>query len=227
MHGHGVQPTARSGRPSSVTTRWWLISVAGALAFAGTGCGLSSAPSHQQSAMIAAAEARVRTIAGVPAPLPVRPVTPVARRVAVAAAVRMLAGAVAPPGARAVASLSDRYLDGAAQLPGCNPVEDGTRLWLVPGSGGSLARFLLTHLPAGMRNQVAGGSTASGVPTSYVIVDVPGGNHPQGSLVFTFARIGSDTGLRVDALTVPSGADCASGGGGAIGRPNSPPVPKR
>jgi hypothetical protein len=198
--------------------------VAGALAFAGTGCGLSGlspAPSHQASAMAAATGARVRTIAGVPAALPVRPVTPVARRLAVAAAVRMLAGAVVPPGARAVASLSDRYLDGAAQLPGCNPVEDGTRLWLVSGSAGSLTRFLLTHLPAGMRHEVAGGSSAFGVPTSYVIVDVPGGHHPAGSLVFTFARIGSDTGLRVDAITVPSGAVCASGGGGAMGRPDS------
>jgi hypothetical protein len=68
-------------------------------------------------------------------------------------------GAVVPPGARAVASLSDRYLDGAAQLPACNPVEDGTRLWLV------------------------------------------------------------------DALTVPSGAGCATAGGGAIVQPNSLPAP--
>jgi hypothetical protein len=201
--------------------------VVGALAFAGTGCGLSPGPSQQQSAMTAAAGLRVRSIAGAPVPPLARPVTPVARRLAVAAAIGLLAGAVVPPDARAVASLSDRDLDGPAQLPACNPIEDGARLWLVPGSAGSLASFLPTHLPAGMRNQVEGGSTAAGVPTSGVIVDVPGGNHPQESLVFTFTRIGGDTGLRVDALTVPSGADCISAGGGGIRRPNASLAPMR
>lgn len=99
------------------------------------------------------------------------------------------------------------------QLPACNPIEDAIELWLVPGSPDDLMTFLLAHVPAGMRAGAYGtGSQPIGVTTSYFVADVPPGNDPANTLVFTFAAAGRDTGLRVDALAVPVGAGCHSAG---------------
>jgi hypothetical protein len=99
------------------------------------------------------------------------------------------------------------------QLSACDPIEDATELWLVPGSPEALMTFLRASPPAGMTAQAYGtGSQPIGVTTSYFVADVPPGNDPANTLVFTFAPAGRDTGLRVDALAVPAGSACHSAG---------------
>src|SRR5260370_37670697 len=171
-------------------------------------------------------------ISSVDPPVPARPIAPAAQQDAVAEANRLLASAVLPPGSRPVAHLPGRHLAGPAQLPACNPIEDATRLWAIPEAPTPLSAFLVSHVPTNMTNQVHGGSTFRGVPISYVVVDARTASSSD-ELVFTFARVGSWTGLRVDAVTVLRGATCLGGGSGrgSGDRPQAfvletPPVPR-
>lgn len=213
----------RLGRLSSMSPRWCLVCMFGAIALAGSGCGLSPAASSAAHTGARMTESRVlvRTIAG--APLPPGHVTAVNRQSAVAQALRLLGIAVIPPGSYPVAHLTGRSLAGPADIPACGQVEEATRLWATQEAPALVTAFLLGHIPAGTRNSVQGGSTYAGRPTSSVIVDDVSRRSRGGKLVdtgaelvFTFARIGSrTTGLRVDAITVPKGANCLGGGGGA------------
>ena len=205
-----------SRRRNSMDARWQLIGVLGGIVLAGSGCG-SLAP-HTPATMTAA-RGWLRTIAG--APVPAGHVTRVARLNAAGQASRLLAGALLPPGSHPVAKLPGRALDQPAQLEGCNPLEDAGRLWLTPEAPAAVTAFLTGHVPAGTTNSVRGESTLAGRPTSFVVVDDVLRRSRDGKLVdtgaelvFTFARSGSRTGVRVDAITVPPGAACLSGGGG-------------
>jgi hypothetical protein len=198
--------------------QWRLISVVGAIALGVTGCGQSPAPSHKRpvhsdgsAALIAATRVRVRIINGMDLVQPGIRITRAARQHAVAAAISVAKSAILPPGSRAVARLSGKDLREPAQVSACDPIVDATTLWLIRGSAGNLTAFLVDHVPPGMRNEEAGSSTSGGVTTSYSVADVPSGKHSaQRTLVFTFGPVGRATGLRVDAMTIPSGAGCAS-----------------
>jgi hypothetical protein len=203
--------------------RWWLIGVVSAIALGATGCGEPAAPVHKQpgrsgdhTALTAAVRARVRIINGMDDSQPPQPMTPAVRRHAVAASIRLVTSAIVPPGSRDVARLAGKDLSGPAQVSACDPIVDATTLWLIRGPASRLTAFLLDHVPPGMRNDETGSLSSGGVTTSYSVADVPLGKHPsQRTLVFTFASVGRATGLRVDALTIPSPAICMSAGGGA------------
>lgn len=198
--------------------QWWLIGVVSAIALGGTACGQSPAPLHKQparpgdrAALAAAARVRVRMINGTDQAQPPIRVPRAASRPAVAAAIRMAKSAILPPGSRAVARLPGKDLSEPAQVSACDPLVDATTLWIIRGSAGNLTTFLVDHAPPGMRNDENGSSTSGGVTTSYSVADMPLGKHPsQRELVFTFGPVGRATGLRVDALTIPSGALCMS-----------------
>jgi hypothetical protein len=210
--------------------QWWLIGVVGAIALGGAGCGQSPAPSppsHHLGRTIArnttAARVRVRILNGMGPAEPGMHITRAAREHAVAAAIRVVGRAILPPGSRDVARLPGKTLSEPAQVSACDPLVDATTLWLVRGPAGTLTTFLVGHVPPGMTNDESGSMTLRGVTTSYSVADIPRGKHPaQETLIFTFWPVGRATGLRVDALTVPSGALCMSGGGG-----NAVPSPAR
>ena len=204
--------------------QWWLIGVVGAISLGATGCGQSPAPLHNRpahsdgpAALTGATGVRVRIINGMDAAEPAMHITRVARQHAVATAIRIVSRAILPSGSRDVARLPGKTLKEPAQVSACDPLVDATSLWLIRGSAGTLETFLADHVPPGMANEEIGSATLRGVTTSYSVADIPRGKHPsQETLVFTFWPVsrGRATGLRVDALTVPSGALCMSGGGG-------------
>jgi hypothetical protein len=205
-----------SRRPNSMNARWQLTGVLGGIVLAAASCA-TLAP--RTPATMTADRGWSRTIAG--APIPTGHVTRDARQHAADNASRLLASALLPPDSHPVAKLPGRALDQPAQLEGCNPLEDAGRLWLTPEAPAAVTAFLTGHVPAGTTNSVRGGSTLAGRPTSFVVVDDVARRSPDGKLadtgaelVFTFARVGSLTGVRVDAITVPPGAACLSGGGG-------------
>jgi len=210
--------------------RWCLVGVVSAIALGGTGCGQSPAvphsqasPSHSRATVATATQVRVRIINGTDFQQPPGPVTQSAKRHAVAAATRMVTMAIVPPGSSAVARLDGKDLTEPAQVSACDPIVDATTLWLVRESAGKLTTFLVHHVPRGMRNDEAGSMTSGGVTTSYSVADMPMGKHPpQRTLVFTFAPVGRATGLRVDALTIPSRAVCMNAGGSGVEAPSSP-----
>jgi hypothetical protein len=198
--------------------RWWLIGVVGALSLGATGCGQSPAPLHARpvhsdgpAALTSATRVRVLIINGTDQAQPPRRITREARGQAVAAAIRLVKNAVLPPGSRNVARLPGHNLSEPAQVSACDPLVDATTLWLIRGSAGKLMTFLVGHVPPGMRNDESGSSSSGGVTTSYSVADIPLGKHSgQRTLVFTFGPVGRATGLRVDALTIPSGSICMS-----------------
>jgi hypothetical protein len=218
-----------------MNARWWLIGVVSALALGGTGCGQLPAASHKEPArshgrvtVTAATRVRVRIINGIGPVEPGAHITRAARQHAVAAAIRIVSSAILPPGFREVARLPGSNLSEPAQEVACNPIVDATTLWLLRGPAGDLAAYLVDHVPPGMTNDGTGSLTSGGVTTSASVSDIPRGKHPaQQTLIFTFGSVGraGATGLRVDALAVPSSAVCMSAGGNAVAVPSpSPPA---
>jgi hypothetical protein len=193
--------------------RWWLMGVVCAIALGATGCGQPAAPLHKQPPLTAATWVRVRVINGMDVSQFPQPMTPAVRQHAVAVSIRLVRSAIVPPGSREVAHLVGKNLSEPAQESACNPIVDATTLWLFRGAASGLTTFLIDHVPPGMTNEGTGSLTSGGVATSYSVADIPGGKHPaQRTLLFTFGPVGRATGLRVDALTIPSGASCASSG---------------
>jgi hypothetical protein len=206
--------------------QWWLVGVIGAIALSGTACGQSPAAPHNPPSHGRTTRVRVRIINGTDAQQPPQPVAQAAKRHAVAAAIRMVTMAIVPPGSSDVARLDGKDLTEPAQVSACDPLVDATTLWLVREPAGKLTIFLLHHVPRGMRNDEAGSMSSGGVTTSYSVADMPAGKHPaQRTLIFTFAPVGRAIGLRVDALTIPSGASCMSAGGGNAAEAPSSPAP--
>jgi len=93
----------------------------------------------------------------------------------------------------------------------CNLIEEGTEKWLVPEAPRALATFFEHHVPRLMQ-QSAGAESGPDASLPYFVVDIEQAN-TNDELVFTFSPVGTLTGLRIDAIVVPAGAGCASGGG--------------
>jgi hypothetical protein len=207
------RPMTRLCRFTGASAHGRLIAMFAGIALAGTGCGLSPAPSP---ASHRSPRGWVRTIAGTPPSAGL--VTAVRRHEAIADANRLLASAVMPPGSRPVAQLPSRALAEPGQLPACNPIEDAGRLWMLHQAPAAVTAFLVGHVPPGTRNSVQGGSTSGGRPTSFVVVDDASQKGRDSTLVdtgaelvFTFAALDGQTELRVDAVTIPRGAGCMGG----------------
>jgi len=225
----------RPCRLTDMNAQGRLIAMFAGIVLAGTGCGLlptapsvshpqashpsaSHAPASQTPASHASIRGWVRTTAGTPIPPMAGRVTAASRHQAIADADRLLVSAVMPPGSRPVAQLPESAVAQPAQLPGCDPVEDAGRFWVLPQAPAAVTAFLVSHVPAGTRNSVQGGSTSEGRLTSFVVVDDASRRGRDrklvdtgAELVFTFAPFGGQTELRVDAVTIPRGAVCLSG----------------
>jgi hypothetical protein len=153
-------------------------------------------------------------------------ITAGARRRAYESADALLGKAILPPGSQPVPTLSGKWLSAPAMTPGlCSAVEDITSRYVVPLGPPALQAFLLSHIPAGLARP-----PGEGVLTDYSITrdDVlrwarqagPGAQayfafeQPEGEktttseLDFLYARAGTGSVLRVDAMVVPSDARC-------------------
>ncbi len=192
--------------------RCWLAGAAGAVMLVTVGCGQVPAPTLALDRSTAPpAGGMLRVITGAAAagmPLPGQ----AARRQAAAEATSLMAEAVLPPGSSQMADLSGAAFTEPSQSIGCNLIEDDVTLWILPETAQVVSTFLLRHVPPSMTMRVSGGTTISGELLSDIVTDASSAPHGQDSeLEFTFAPVGSKTGLRVDALAVPASAECASG----------------
>ena len=131
---------------------------------------------------------------------------------------RMLDAAIVPPGSVPVFSLPGGVFAQPSQQPGCTPLIDQTRYWMVPGDPRGIAAFLRAHAPPGIPNNGAGWSgTAGGQTISYDVLDTERGNseNSPADLDFTVAALGPGmTGIRADAeVAAADGATCSYSGG--------------
>jgi hypothetical protein len=204
-----------------------LLILMSAVALGGAGCGQLAAPSHVHAGLAAASRAPDPTRTGPDLPqAPARPVRPVAAHRAIEFAQRMLASAIVPPGSRALVRLRNPHIadPGLLQIA-CNPFEDVTEWWVVPGSPGRVAAFLNAHVPHGMTVGVRDGhGTIHRAPGPEFESDLTAGMHLHGALDFTFAAVGRKTKLRVDAVDVPVGAFCVGIGYGQGTGPSPTPT---
>ena len=132
---------------------------------------------------------------------------------------RMLDAAVVPPGSVPVFFLPGAVFAQPSQKPGCAPLIDQVRYWIVPGDPQTIAAFLRAHAPPGIPNSGEGQlSTADGQRISYDVFDAEPG-HSEGSpadLDITVAALGAGiAGIRADAEVVPADATCIRSGGPA------------
>lgn len=136
---------------------------------------------------------------------------------------RMLDAAIVPPGSMQVFFLPGGVFAQSSQQPGCTPLIDQARYWMVPGDPQAITSFLRGHAPPGIPNQSAGRlGTGSGQTISYDVLDTERGNSggSPADLDFTIAALGAGiTGIRADAEVVAGGATCTYSGGPAPARP--------
>jgi hypothetical protein len=134
----------------------------------------------------------------------------------------MLDAAVVPPGSVQVFFLPGAGFAQPSQEPGCAPLIDQARYWIVPGDPQDIAAFLRAHAPPGIPNSGTGQlSTAGGQTISYDVIDTERGNGggSPAELDITVAALGAGmVGIRADAEVVPGGATCAYSGGPAPAR---------
>jgi hypothetical protein len=135
------------------------IGVAGVLVLAGASCGQIAAPSDKPATVVAVRDARFRFIDGTSnGRFPAAPVSPVARRNALAEGRRLFAAAILPRGSRIVASPAEPQLsEPGSGISACNPLLEGTIWWKVPEAPKALVAFLSSHVPAGLTEMVWGG----------------------------------------------------------------------
>jgi hypothetical protein len=132
---------------------------------------------------------------------------------------RMLDAAVVPPGSVPVFFLPGAVFAQPSREPGCAPLIDQVRYWMVPGDPQDIAAFLRAHAPSWIPNSGEGqSSTAGGQTISYNVMDAERVSS-QGSpaeLNITVAALGAGiAGIRADAEVVPAGATCSYSGGPA------------
>jgi len=138
---------------------------------------------------------------------------------------RMLDAAIVPPGSVQVFFLPGGVFAQPSPEPGCTPLIDQTRYWMVPGDPQDIASFLRAHAPPGIPNNGTGWSgTGGGQTISYDVLDTERGNSggSPADLDFTVAALGAGiTGIRADAEVVADGATCSYSGepGPAPARP--------
>jgi hypothetical protein len=130
---------------------------------------------------------------------------------------RMLDAAIVPPGSVQVFSLPGGVFAQPSQQPGCTPLIDQARYWMVPGDPQGIASFLQAHAPPGIPNKSVGWSgTGGGQTASYDVLDAERGNSggSPAELDFTVAALGAGmAGIRADAEVVADGATCSYSGG--------------
>jgi hypothetical protein len=167
-------------------------------------------------------------------------ITAAARRKALASADALLGKAILPPGSRPVPTLSGKWLSAPAMTPGlCSAVEDVTSRYVVPQSPPDLQAFLLSHVPAGLSRPPGEGvvtdhsitradvvrwarRAGSGAQAYFVFEQPQGERVTTSELDFLYAKAGTGSVLRVDAMVVPSDATCEDPGAPPI-RPSGPP----
>jgi hypothetical protein len=125
----------------------------------------------------------------------------------------MLDAIVVPPGSVPVFFLPGAVFAQPSQEPGCAPLIDQARYWVVPGDPQDIAAFLRAHAPPGIPNNGEGElSTTGGQTISYDVFDAEPG-HSEGSpadLDISVAALGAGmAGIRADAEVVPADATCA------------------
>jgi hypothetical protein len=130
---------------------------------------------------------------------------------------RMLDAAIVPPGSVQVFFLPGSVFAQPSEEPGCTPLIDQTRYWMVPGDPQDIASFLRAHAPPGIPNNGTGQlSTGGGQTISYDVLDTERGNSggSPADLDFTVAALGAGmAGIRADAEVIPGGATCSYSGG--------------
>src|SRR5215831_19506872 len=90
---------------------------------------------------------------------------------------RMLDAAIVPPGSTQVFFLPGAVFAQPSQQPGCTPLIDQARYWMVPGDPQGIASFLRAHTPPGIPNESAGWSgTGGGQTISYDVLDAEWSN---------------------------------------------------
>ena len=136
---------------------------------------------------------------------------------------RMLDAAIVPPGSVQVFFLPGDIFAQPSQEPGCTPLIDQTRYWMVPGDPQDITSFLRAHAPPGIPNNGAGWlGTGGGQTISYDVLDTERGDSggSPADLDFTVAALGAGiTGIRADAEVVANGATCSYSGGPGPARP--------
>jgi hypothetical protein len=129
----------------------------------------------------------------------------------------MLDAAIVPPGSMQVFFLPGGVFAHPSQQPGCTPLIDQARYWMVPGDPQGIASFLRAHAPPGIPNKSAGWSgTGGGQTIPYDVLDAERGNSggSPANLDFTVAALGAGmAGIRADAEVVADFAACSYSGG--------------
>jgi hypothetical protein len=146
------------------------------------------------------------------APPPTHPVSAGAMAKARREAAQLLTLAIVPSDSKPAAALPGRLLAGPASSEACNPLVTDTRRWLVAGTPAQLVTFLADHVPHSLTSSGTGTLTQGKIIESYSQTDTPKAGPTSTELGFSWAAVGSRTGLRADAVVVPRGADCMSSG---------------
>ena len=130
---------------------------------------------------------------------------------------RMLDAVIVSPGSMQVFFLPGTVFAQPGQEPGCTPLIDRARYWIVPGDPEDIAAFLRAHAPPGIPNSGEGQlSAADGRTISYDVFDMEPGNSEgaPAELDITVAALGAGmAGIRADAEVVPADATCTYSGG--------------
>lgn len=133
---------------------------------------------------------------------------------------QMLASVVVPSAARVVSSLPGREFGQPWEHPGCSPLVDASRLWVVGGDPSVVFAYLRAHPPTWI--PYGGNGAVTGPPVQFVLSGYPAGpgwdNPSAYELDLTVASTGNGlTGIRADGQVVPPGSTCQTSGGAAAG----------
>lgn len=149
----------------------------------------------------------------VPGTIPFATGTPPPDPDAVALAQKWIDSVTPPPGARVLDAAPASGPKEPAEEVACDWLVSATKWWSVAAPDADAAKAWLTaHPVAGL---VFDGTLTSTDGVSAVFERPP--QKQDNSIGFEFAPSGKDVVIRVDALVVPAGAECSSGGGPARG----------
>jgi hypothetical protein len=144
-------------------------------------------------------------------PFPRESSDPVATRTALEMLDSLTVPAEATP-----ARLTGGVFDLPWSYPYCDPLVDKTRYWTVKAPIQQVVAFFQAHPIPGVSEAIPGTLTDNGIITAYGFLESPRNpsNHLQQGLTITVAPYASGTtGIRADALVVPTRSQCKSSGG--------------
>ncbi len=139
-----------------------------------------------------------------------------ARTRAEAAARQLLETGNVPYESEPVSSLPGAGLSQPGLRQTCDVIIDASHLYLVSASPAAATTYLLAHVPPGLHQlgNTPEHVTDHGKTIDWAFADLPVGSRLfSNMLVFTYTQLSHQTGLRVDALTIPSEATCEDPGG--------------